>query len=183
MMGRVSNQGRGTRDVQTVTATGESVVPSIDGVCTRRPIEHLDHRGGLFEIFNGETDADFWQGPVVYSYQASVLPGQIKGWARHEIKHDRYCLAAGELLVLLHDGRPDSPTHGVTQRVNLSPRSVRQLRIPAGVWHMLINNGAEEAHVINFPTERYIHEQPDRILLPWDSEELPVRVRDYLPKF
>jgi len=173
----------GRRDQATVTAAGESVVPSIDGVLTRRPIEHVDHRGALFEVYNGETDADFWQGPIVYGYQTSVLPGQIKGWSRHEVKTDRYSLAHGELMVLLHDGRTGSPTSGRTQLVMLSPRSVRQVRIPAGVWHLLANTGADEAQVTNYPTERYVHDAPDRFLLPWDTDELPVDVKAYLPKF
>ena len=29
----------------------------------------------------------------------------------------------------------------------------------------------------------YHHEAPDRILLPWDTDELPVDVGSYLPKF
>jgi len=162
-----------------VTAAGESTLPCIDGVSTRSPVVHLDHRGALFEIYNG--DPDIWPDPVVYAYQASVFPGQIKGWARHEVKNDRYTLAVGELIVLLHDGRPASPTYGMTQRIVLSDRGVRQLVIPAGVWHLLINAGAVETHVINFPTERYHHDQPDRILLPWDTDELPVDVKAHLP--
>jgi dTDP-4-dehydrorhamnose 3,5-epimerase len=174
-------QGPGARDVQTVTADGESTLPAIDGVITHSPVVHLDHRGSLFEIYNG--DPAIWPEPVVYCYQASVFPGQIKGWSRHEVKTDRYSLAVGELLVLLHDGRADSGTAGITQRVVLSPRGDRQLVIPAGVWHLLINLGVEEAHVINFPTHPYHHDAPDRFLLDWDTDELPVDVRSYLPKF
>jgi hypothetical protein len=51
------------------------------------------------------------------------------------------------------------------------------------VWHLLINLGVEEAHVINFPTHPYHHDAPDRFLLDWDTDELPVDVRSYLPKF
>jgi dTDP-4-dehydrorhamnose 3,5-epimerase len=174
-------QGPGVRDVQTVTADGDSTLPVIDGVVTRRPLEHLDHRGSLFEIYNG--DPAIWPEPFVYCYQSSVLPGQIKGWARHEEKADRYSLAVGQLLVLLHDARADSPTAAVTQRVVLSPRGDRQLVIPAGVWHLLVNLGPDEAHVINFPTRPYHHDAPDRFLLPWDTDELPVDVRSHLPKF
>ena len=46
--------------------------------------------------------------------------------------------------------------------------------IPAGVWHLFAAIGPEEAHLINFPTEPYQHDAPDRILLPWDADELPV---------
>ena len=180
----VVSEGPGVRDVQTVTADGTSTVPTIDGVVTHRPVVHLDHRGTLFEVFPGQDPAsDLWAAPVVYSYQSSVFPGQIKGWARHEVKADRYSLAHGELLVLLHDARADSPTLGLTQRVVLSPRGDRQLLIPPGVWHLLAAIGPEEVQIMNFPTEPYRHEAPDRILLPWDSDELPVDVRSYLPRF
>ena len=48
---------------------------------------------------------------------------------------------------------------------------------------MIINLRDEDAQLINFPTRPYQHDKPDRILLPWDTDELPVKVRDYLPKF
>ena len=43
--------------------------------------------------------------------------------------------------------------------------------------------GEEDAQLLNFPTQPYHHDRPDRILLPWDTDDLPVKVRDYLPKF
>lgn len=173
--------GPGVQDPATVTADGISRLRAIDGVVVHRPPHHHDHRGTLFEIFNG--DPVLWSQPVVWCYQTSVRPRQIKGWARHEVKVDRYCLVSGDLMVLLHDGRPDSPSRGVTQRVMLSPEGDRQILIPVGVWHMIVNLRQEDAQLINFPTEPYHHDRPDRILLPWDTDELPVRVRDYLPKF
>ena len=173
--------GPGERDIQTVTREGKPTVPGIEGVILRSPVTHVDHRGALHEIYNGDP-AD-WPDPAVYVYQTSVFPGQIKGWARHEVKVDRYALSSGELLVLLWDGREHSPTYGNQQRVMLTARGVRQLTIPVGVWHLLANIGDVETHVINLPTERYHHEKPDRILLPWDSDEIPVDVRSFLPKF
>jgi dTDP-4-dehydrorhamnose 3,5-epimerase len=35
---------------------------------------------------------------------------------------------------------------------------------------------------VNFPTEPYNHEAPDRLMLPWDTDELPVDVSKYLPR-
>lgn len=172
--------GPGVRDQQTVTAEGIPTLRVIDGVELRSPVTHVDHRGALFEIYTGP---DQWPDPVGYVYQTSLFPGVIKGWARHEVKVDRYVLTHGELLVLLYDAREDSPTKGVLQRVMMSPRGVRQVMIPVGVWHLLANLGQDEAQLINLPTQPYHHDQPDRILLPWDSPELPVNVRDYLPKF
>ena len=113
-----------------------------------------------------------------------MRPGQLKGWARHEVKVDRYSLVVGELLMLLHDGRPDSPTHGVTQRSRPLPaRASARSGSRSGSGTCSINLGNDEAHFVNFPTEPYHHDAPDRILLPWDTDELPVDVRSYLPKF
>ena len=176
-----TDSGPGKPDVQTVTPAGESTRVPIDGVVTHTPISHVDYRGVVFEIYNLEPALG--SEPVVWVYADTVRPGQIKGWARHEVKVDRYTLIVGDLLVLLHDSRPGSPTHGQTQPVVLSPGHAQQIRIPVGVWHLLANIGGEDVHLVNLPTEPYHHEAPDRILLAWDTDELPVDVRDYLPRF
>jgi dTDP-4-dehydrorhamnose 3,5-epimerase len=107
----------------------------------------------------------------------------MKGWGLHEHKIDRYTIISGEVLLFLYDSRPDSPTKGMVQRVVLSDRGTRQVIIPQHVWHLSVNLTNEEARLINFPTEVYHHEAPDRLLLPWDTEEIPVRVADFLPLF
>lgn len=174
-------RGLGRADVQTVTPEGRPVTRAIDGVVVHTPVTHVDHRGWVFEMHN--LDPALGEEPLVWAYADMVRPGQVKGWARHEVKVDRYTLIAGELLMLLHDGRVDSPTYGLTQPVVLSPSGARQIRIPVGVWHLLANLGSDEAYFVNLPTEPYHHDAPDRILLPWDTDELPVDVREYLPRF
>ena len=171
----------GVRDEQTVTKSGAPTSRTIEGVKTRSTVNHVDHRGAVFEIYEGEND--FFENPVVYAYQFSVAPRVIKGWGVHEHKADRYTIISGEILEFLYDGRPSSPTFGLTQRLVMSDRAVRQLIIPAGVWHLSVNLGDEEARLVNFPTEVYHHEAPDRRTLPWDSLEIPVHIADYLPKF
>lgn len=173
--------GRGIPDVQTVTPAGRPTGTTIDGVVVHTPVTHVDHRGWVFEIHN--LDPALGDEPVVWAYADMVRPGQLKGWARHEQKVDRYTLIAGELLMLLHDGRPDSPTHGLTQAVVLSPSGARQVRIPVGVWHLIAGIAPGETYFVNLPTEPYHHEHPDRILLPWDTEEIPVDIATYLPRF
>jgi len=169
------------RDVATVTPTGQSLAPTIDGVKTRSTVTHLDHRGSVFEIFEG--DMSFWGTPIVYAYQFSVRPHQMKGWGLHESKTDRYTIICGEVLLFLWDDRPDSPTRGVVQKVVLSDHAVRQVIIPVGVWHLSLNLGAEDARLVNFPTEVYHHDAPDRLLLAWDSPEVPIDLKALLPKF
>lgn len=171
----------GQRDTQTVTKEGLSVLATVDGVKTRSTVNHVDHRGAVYEIFEG--DLDFWGSPIVYAYQFSVRPGLLKGWGLHEHKIDRYTIISGEILLFLYDARPESPTRGVVQRVVMSDRATRQVIIPRHVWHLSVNLTDEEARIVNFPTEVYHHEAPDRLLLPWDTTEIPVRIADFLPRF
>jgi dTDP-4-dehydrorhamnose 3,5-epimerase len=172
---------RGEQDVATVTRDGTSLAPTIDGVRTRSTPLHVDHRGTVFEIFEGENE--FWTEPVVYCYQFSVAPRQMKGWGQHERKIDRYTIIAGEVHLFLWDDREGSSTRGVVQKLVLSERAVRQVIIPTGVWHISVNLGTDEAHLVNFPTEVYHHSAPDRRLLAWDDPAVPVDIRAHLPAF
>jgi dTDP-4-dehydrorhamnose 3,5-epimerase len=166
-------------DIQTVTAAGHSTSRVIEGVMTQMPAVHTDHRGRVFEIFPGADD--YWTKPVVYCYMFSVRVNQVKGWGLHLEKDDRYTLINGEIMTVLYDARLDSPTHGLVQRVYLTENGARQLTIPPGVWHANVNIAQSESHLINHPTEVYHHEHPDRLLLPWDSEQIPADLASLFP--
>lgn len=114
------------RDVRTVDASGASAPGQggIEGVLTRAPIEHVDHRGTVFEIFN--EDPDYWRSPAAYAYQFSIRPGQVKGWGLHQHHEDRYIVISGEVLTVLYDVREGSSTFQNVQQVVLSPRGNRQ---------------------------------------------------------
>ena len=165
------------KDSATVTPHGQSLAPCIEGVHTSAPVNHVDHRGRVFEIGGGAKSQ--WDQPVVYCYAFSVRPGQTKGWGLHEHKDDRYTLITGEVMTCLYDARGDSPTKGLVQKVILTPEGIRQLLIPSGVWHLTICLSTTEAFLINHPTQVYIHEAPDRLLLPWNTPDIPVDVRAY----
>lgn len=167
------------KDVATVTPAGQSLAAAIEGVRIAAPVNHVDHRGRVFEIYGGESSR--WEKPVVYCYAFTVRPGLTKGWGLHEHKDDRYTLISGEVLTLLYDARVDSPTYGRQQKVTLSPEGARQLLIPAGVWHLSICLSPTEAYLINHPTRVYEHGSPDRLLLHWDSPDIPVDVGAYFP--
>lgn len=169
----------GVRDAPTVTPSGERLDAFIDGVKVHRTPVHPDHRGRVFEVYNAAHE--YWTTPVVQTYVFTVRPGTAKGWGYHEHKDDRYVLISGEMLVVMWDGREDSPTHGMVQRVLLSPQSTRMVTIPRRVWHIDINVGTDECVTMNHPTEPYDYANPDRRLLPWDSPEIPVDLREYFP--
>ena len=168
----------GKQDPATVTADGLSRLSVIHDVITHTPPIHSDHRGELVEMF---TKPEFWKSDFTYAYQTSIRPGMLKGWFAHEKKFDRYHIVRGELLLLMYDGREDSPTCGVVQKLLLSDRSARQVLIPQCVWHLSLNVGQEDAILVNLPSTCYDHDNPDRYHIPFDSDVIPVDVRSYFP--
>ena len=169
-------------DELTVTPDGTRVNRAIDGVKTIGPVTHVDHRGRVFEVINPVKDPEFWVDPVIASYVFTIRENTLKGWGVHEHKNDRYCLISGETMTVLFDARFESPTYGTVQEVPLTPNGIRQLLIPAGVWHCSINVAAEETILINFPTQPYRYEAPDRLTLPWQTDSIPVDISRYFPR-
>ena len=167
------------KDSQTVTATGDSVAKVISGVKVFKTVNHVDHRGRVFEIYPGQNE--YWDAPVVYCYAFTIKVNTAKGWGLHQEKIDRYTLIAGEALTVLYDARLDSPTHGLVQKVFLSGQGIRQLSIPKGVWHITLNIGTKEVFLINHPTEVYAHANPDRLLLDWNTKEIPIDLAEFFP--
>lgn len=158
------------KDHATVTSTGDSLAGVIG-----RSRDHLADQsrrpsGAGVRGLAGRGQR-FLEGPG--RLLLHVRAHQTKGWGLHEHKDDRYTLISGEVLTVLYDARLDSATHGLVQRVTLTPQGTRQLLIPPGVWHLNINLAETESLLINHPTRVYEHGKPDRLLLPWDTEAIP----------
>lgn len=170
----------GVADVRTTLDDGVAIVGEIDGVVASRVTVHTDHRGRLFEVYS--PSSPFFTAPVVHGYVFSVRPSFVKGWGIHLEKDDRYTILDGEVLTVLFDARRASATYGRTAKHLLGPTGSQQLIIPAGVWHASINLGQDEAHLLNLPTHPYHHDAPDRFVLPWDTDEIPVDLRAHLPR-
>lgn len=153
----------GTRDQPTAER--------IQGVESARLEPQVDHRGSLFEVVN--FDHPFWQEPVVYAYGITIRPGRIKGWGVHKLQTDRYLIARGSVRVVLFDGRSESPTQGLIDVRQLRGEDPSLLRIPPGVWHADQNWGDDDALILNFPTNPYNREAPDKYRLDPHSGEIP----------
>ncbi len=47
--------------------------------------------------------------------------------------------------------------------------------IPPHVFHGVKNVGTDDVLVMNLPTQPYLHDDPDKYRLPWDSELIPFK--------
>ncbi len=167
-----------TKDVQTVTASGEQTAKLPDGVRIRPLTTQTDERGTVLELMDERWDWD--DEPMVYSYAFTVRPQAVKGWAHHKHHTDRYTLVQGEMLAVLYDDREDSSTRGLLAKVFMTEHHRCILRIPPYVWHAVQNIGERDTLTINFPTQPYNHEHPDKYRLPLDNDLIPYKFQNTL---
>lgn len=141
---------------------------AIDGVLVQELSWYTDQRGSLSVLLRADQEAllgdRFGQ-----AYVTTVLPGVVKGWHRHARQTDRMSGLKGETLLVLLDGRDDSPTRGALVETMLGERHPRLVLIPPGVWHGLKAIGAGESLVLNLPTLAYDVDAPDEQRLAPDD--------------
>ncbi len=68
------------------------------------------------------------------AYFSSVKKGENKGWKRHHRMTLNLVVSVGCIRFRLYDDRPDSPTRGQSEEVELSPENYQRLTVPPGVW-------------------------------------------------
>lgn len=172
---RRHEQGSGltepTKQPRTTTLDGDRLEQYPDGVIFRDLTTHADLRGSVIELFN--PNWEWHPEPLRHSYVFTIRPGMAKGWGMHKRASDRYAMLLGEMLTVLYDGREGSPTQGMVAEVTLSEHRRRLMAIPPGVWHANVNLGSKDAVIINFKTEPYDHDDPDKYLRPLDSDDIP----------
>jgi dTDP-4-dehydrorhamnose 3,5-epimerase len=159
------------RDSQTVTPDGKRLAEEIDGVRIRQAVTHTDERGSLCEIYDERWG--FTEEPVVYVYTVNIPPGQKRGWVVHADQDDRLFMSRGAVKVVLYDARPESPTFQRVQEIYSGEFERTLLRIPAGVFHGVVNIGHMDVEFVNMPTRPYLHERPDKYRLPDHTDAIP----------
>ena len=171
-------QAKPQKEAQTVTAEGKRIGQLIDGVRLHFPETHPDERGDLCEIFNPAWGLR--ESPPVYAYQVTVRPGKVRGWVVHHEQDDWLFVSFGTLKIVLYDDREASPSRGKLNEICLSEHNRGVVVIPRGVFHAIQNIGEKAAMFINFPTQPYRHENPDKYRLPPNSDVIPYRFESRL---
>jgi dTDP-4-dehydrorhamnose 3,5-epimerase len=155
----------------SVTASGERLISLIDGVKIHQQVTQQDHRGTLTEMYS--PDWGFDDVPLVYLYTVTTRPGMVKGWAVHYDQIDRYFFYSGSIKMVLWDGRENSPTYGMLNVHYFSEVNRSLVSVPPGVYHAIENVGTTDGLMINFPSEPYHHDDPDKWTLPLENSIIP----------
>lgn len=112
-----------------------------------------DDRGWLLEIFRD----DERPGGLVpaMSYVSQTHPGVGRGPHAHMAQTDLFVFFDGLFRLFLWDPRPDSPTTGTRQIVELGSERPATVVVPPGVVHGYVNVGDTDALIVNCPDRLY----------------------------
>lgn len=144
--------------------------PPIDGVQTKALRVLADERGRLMEMLRAD-DPIFRQFGQVYL--TTAYPGVVKAWHYHRRQWDHFVCVRGMIKLVLYDEREGSSTHGVVNEFFIGDHNPLLVLIPAYVYHGFKCISADEAIVINVPTEPYDRDEPDEYRLPAHTDAIP----------
>ena len=104
----------------------------LESVKVTRLTPHADERGVFAEIYRQSWPTDI--APVQWNVVSSVA-NVLRGVHVHFSHSDYLMCLAGEMLLMLKDVRPESPTRGQVEMHTLSEHAPAAVTIPAGVAH------------------------------------------------
>ena len=131
---------------------------------------HDDQRGWLAELVRSDDPCFDQFGQV---YMSVTYPGIVKAWHLHERQIDLISCVSGAILLVLHDLRDGSETHGQTDEHYLGRHNLGRVRVPSGVHHGWKCVSTDEALVISLVSELYDKANPDEHRLPPHSDKIP----------
>lgn len=142
----------------------------IDGVKVKKLKVIPDERGSLMEILRSDDDVFEKFGQV---YMTTALPGIVKAWHYHKKQTDHFVCINGKIRVALYDSRKDSPTFKEISEFIMELSNPYLLKIPPLIYHGFKCMSADEATVINIPTELYNYNEPDEFRVDPYRNDIP----------
>jgi dTDP-4-dehydrorhamnose 3,5-epimerase len=145
------------------------MITMIDGVHIKTITRHNDERGYFAELTKkGEAGSH----EVAQTSYAITKPGVIKAFHYHDY-WESWAVLRGRALLVMHDIREGSPTHGETQTVIADEEHPILLSIPPGVAHGYSVLGNEDVGMLYHAEEVYDGSRKDQIrTIPFDSKDI-----------
>lgn len=142
----------------------------IDGVKTKKLKVIPDERGRLMEILRNDDDVFIQFGQV---YITTTYPGVVKAWHLHKEQSDNVACVQGMIKLVLYDPREQSPTFKQVDQFYLGLHNPLLVQIPMGVYHGWMCVSAEEAMIVNIPTELFNYDSPDEFRVDPHDNDIP----------
>jgi dTDP-4-dehydrorhamnose 3,5-epimerase len=142
----------------------------IEGVIIKKLKVIPDERGRLMEILRADDEMFKGFGQV---YMTSAYPGVVKGWHYHKKQYDNMAVVKGMMKIVLYDSRPESATRGEVNEIFAGEHNPVMVHIPPYVYHGFKCISAEEAVVVNTPTDVYNYREPDEFRVHPHENDIP----------
>ena len=142
----------------------------------------IDERGRFMEVFRSEWFPQRSWG-IVQSNRSDSKAGVLRGLHYHSRQVDYWYVVHGKIRAGLADIRPDSPTCGATQVIEMGGENQLGILIPIGVAHGFV--ALADATLVYIVDNYYdgadehgvAWNDPD-LALPWGVENPAVSLRD-----
>jgi dTDP-4-dehydrorhamnose 3,5-epimerase len=132
----------------------------IDGV-EIFPLRRIpDERGTVMHMLRSDDPHFEGFGEIYFS---TVNPAAIKGWHIHSRMTLNYACVAGQVKLVLYDGREGSPTCGTLKELFIGDANYVLVRIPPMVWNGVKGLGQAPAIIANCASHPHDPEEIDRL--------------------
>ena len=142
----------------------------IAGVRVQRLPSHRDERGELTVLLTSLRDASL---ATPHAYHVVAESRSIRAWVYHRRQSDRLAYVDGLFRLALYDLRPESPTLGRLNVLDVGAENRVLVTIPPYVIHGLQNRSGRAAYFVNMPTRAYDPSWPDKSRLPYGHPGIP----------
>ncbi len=129
-----------------------------------------DERGRLMEILRQDDSLFLKFGQV---YMTTTYPEVVKAWHKHEKQTDNVACIQGMIKLVLYDTREKSSTYKEVNQFLIGIHNPMLVQIPPGVYHGWMCLSANEAIIVNIPTETYNYEHPDELRIDPHDNDIP----------
>lgn len=130
----------------------------IDGVTIVPLRQIVDERGKIMHMLKSTDPHFIGFGEIYFS---CAWPGVVKAWHIHTSMTINNAVLQGRAKLVLHDGRPESPTHGEVQEIFLGEDNYVLVQIPPGIANGYKAYGDKMVILANAATEPH---DPDEML-------------------
>lgn len=129
-----------------------------------------DERGRLMEILRSDDEVFAKFGQV---YITTTYPGVVKAWHYHKNQDDLIACVKGMIKLVLYDDRRGSATKGEINEFFIGDHNPALVKVPKTVYHGWKCVSAEEALIVNVPTQTYRYDKPDEFRIDPHINEIP----------
>jgi dTDP-4-dehydrorhamnose 3,5-epimerase len=141
----------------------------IDGVFLT-PLKCIsDERGAVLHFLR--SDSKYFKN-FGEAYFSLINYGVVKGWKKHKIINQNFCVPHGQIKFVIYDNRHNSSTKGNIQEILLDNNSnYNLLTLPPNLWYSFRGIGQTYsllANIIDVP-----HSKEESVTLPLNTKEIP----------